>query len=485
MPDNRPAVVLPSLPSPTPLDSAVLFGFDDRAFPFVHGARVHLAAGQRAQLVVRPGPEGSHDEVILYYGTVIKIGDVLHLWYIGNYGPLQNTVNYERVNCCICYATSRDGVTWEKPDLGLVEFNGSRKNNIVQIDAPKLWSTCAVLHEPDDPDPARRYKLAYEAVLDGRIRFCVAFSPDGLRWTPSPRNPVGPFLEMSGVAKWRGLYYVNGQADLKGHQPTLVRRLATFASADFEHWSPCSAVGLDRGPTLFGPAAEDHAHQYEEIHLGAALWNRESVLLGLYGMWHGHPSGDRALVVMDLGLALSHDAIHFHEPIPGFRIVPAREQPERPLGVLPSLMQGQGMENVGDRTLYWYSLWRGTGGSGVRVISWGRDRLGYVKPFRTDSPMIISCPARVEGGPMRAFANVSGVGEHSRLRIGLVDEGFRAIPGYSVEDAEPIHADTLKQPLRWRGGDAVSPALKTVRFDVRFEGVRVEDGRLHAVYLER
>ena len=31
----------------------------------------------------------------------------------------------------ICYATSKDGIHWEKPDLGLVEYNGSQRNNIV------------------------------------------------------------------------------------------------------------------------------------------------------------------------------------------------------------------------------------------------------------------------------------------------------------------------------------------------------------------
>ena len=31
----------------------------------------------------------------------------------------------------ICYAVSRDGIRWEKPSLGVVEFDGSKDNNIV------------------------------------------------------------------------------------------------------------------------------------------------------------------------------------------------------------------------------------------------------------------------------------------------------------------------------------------------------------------
>ena len=65
---------------------------------------------RNGRLVLRSGPEGSHDEFALYYGTTIRIGNTFHLWYNGNYGPHQNNIGYERVYCCICYATSQDGV---------------------------------------------------------------------------------------------------------------------------------------------------------------------------------------------------------------------------------------------------------------------------------------------------------------------------------------------------------------------------------------
>ncbi|HWP40990.1 MAG TPA: hypothetical protein VNL70_08690 [Tepidisphaeraceae bacterium] len=481
---SRGAIQLPELPAAAALSSATLFGFDDRAFPFTHHLQVHLRVAQQPRIVLRPGPPGSHDEVVLYYGTVIRIGQTFHMWYVGNHGPLQNTVNYERVNCCVCYATSSDGVEWVKPDLNLVEFAGSKRNNIVDLPAPNLWSTCAVLYDPDDPDPNRRFKMAYEAYFDRQIRFCVAYSPDGLRWTPSARNPVGPFLEMSGITKFRGMYYVNGQGGLRAHRPVFARRMVSFASADFEHWSPCGAVGLDRAPAVYGPATEDHAHQYEEVHLGAALCNRGNVILGIYGMWHGHPSGDRALVSMDLGLAISHDAIHFHEPIPGFRIVAAREQPERPLGVGPALMQGQGMENFGDQTLYWYSLWRGTSGNGVRLVTWPRDRLGSLSPFSPDHPMAISCPLRVLDGAARVTVNASGLGEHARIRVGVVDKGFRPINGFAVQDAEPLTGSGLELLCRWKQGDRIPAALGDFRLQVCFEGTRPEDAHLHAIVLD-
>ena len=32
----------------------------------------------------------------------------------------------------MAYAESDDGITWRKPELGLSEFNGSKRNNLVK-----------------------------------------------------------------------------------------------------------------------------------------------------------------------------------------------------------------------------------------------------------------------------------------------------------------------------------------------------------------
>ena len=236
---NSGQLLIPTLPCAAPLNELVLFAFDDRSFPFQTQVQAHLFPGRNPQFVLQHGPEGSHDEVLLYYGTVIRIGDTFHIWYNGNYGPTTfGHMCYERENCCICYATSKDGVNWEKPELRLVEFNGSKKNNIVDFPVPDLWSTCAVLYDPEDPDENRRFKMAYETKGGGKDG--VAFSPDGLRWKPLEK--VMPHIEMAGITKHRGIYYVNGQSG--GHRPIGARRLVTFASTDFEHWSPCGAVGF-------------------------------------------------------------------------------------------------------------------------------------------------------------------------------------------------------------------------------------------------
>lgn len=269
---------------------------------------------------------------------------------------------------------------------------------------------------------------------------------------------------------------------MTAHHRTIARRLCTYVSADFEHWSPCSALGLDHSPDTTGPSTGDQLHQYEEIHLGAGLWNRGNVLLGIYGQWHGDRSGDRHLLTMDLGFAISHDALHYREPIPNFRLIPAREQEGAPIGEGPTLMQGQGMENRGEETLYWYSLWRGRQGSGVRVAIWPRDRLGALRPFDPGQPEAISCPVQAGDDKAKVFINVSGLGPNSALRIGLLDEGFQPVAGFSGADDAILAENGFRLPVVWKGGSTL-PAGRRLRLEVKFDGVRPEDAKLYAVYV--
>jgi hypothetical protein len=85
-----------------------------------------------------------------------------------------------------CYAQSDDGVRWNKPALGLLEYRGSRENNIVYTTAGTALSNYrfCVVRDDSDPDPAKRYK-GFGAVWP--LGYHLVTSPDGLRWSTPPR----------------------------------------------------------------------------------------------------------------------------------------------------------------------------------------------------------------------------------------------------------------------------------------------------------
>jgi hypothetical protein len=150
----------------------------------------------------------------LLYGTVMRDEEegLFKAWYL-TWNQFRLIQDVYPESTYLCYATSKDGLRWEKPRLGRVEYRGSTENNIVlaghQVPERKIsgfLDSVSVLKDPRDPDPARRYKMMVwhqnrrkvegKWVLHREPPFAtghyVAFSPDGLSWQERP-DPVFPY----------------------------------------------------------------------------------------------------------------------------------------------------------------------------------------------------------------------------------------------------------------------------------------------------
>ena len=149
----------------------------------------------------------------------------------------------------LAYALSEDGVNFTRPDLGLVEYDGSAANNLIAMHTPMRGP---VLKETTETDPERRYKMVHFAGAGG---VAVAFSPDGLQWTPHDDNPVlKPTGDGFSLPFWderygRYVLYVrpnghhikrwSGIADASAF-PT--RRVGRSESIDFVHWTSVEEI---------------------------------------------------------------------------------------------------------------------------------------------------------------------------------------------------------------------------------------------------
>lgn len=154
----------------------------------------------------------------------------------------------------ICYAASKDGIKWKKPELGLVEFEGSRQNNIL-CRGPH---GAGVFKDLRDPDPARRYK----AIFKGR-RLSVAFSADGIHWSkavPCPEVDVAGDTHNNALwAPTLGKYV--GITRTWGKQG---RQVARTESDDFLKWTKAQVVleGEDRGHQTYAMPVFFHGGVY-------------------------------------------------------------------------------------------------------------------------------------------------------------------------------------------------------------------------------
>ena len=144
----------------------------------------------------------------------------------------------------VCYAQSRDGVNWEKPDLGLVEFAGSRQNNLVM----RKVHGAGIFQDDNDENPDRRYKAIFQGLR-------VSFSSNGLEWSEPQKINCQLAGDTHNNAIWVSQLnkYVAFTRDwiktdrvLSGAESKLnhgwCRRVARIESTDFVNWSGSEVV---------------------------------------------------------------------------------------------------------------------------------------------------------------------------------------------------------------------------------------------------
>ena len=135
-------------------------------------------------------------------------------------------------------ATSKDGVHWEKPKLGLVDFEGSKGNNL--FPTPDNRRLAHVVFDPDDPDPKRRYK-GLLTIPRGRV---PVVSSDCLHWRKLDAQLPSADAGTMAFDRDKRLF----MAMLKRSNPDTVGRSYDVSfSNDFINWSkPRFMFGMDK-----------------------------------------------------------------------------------------------------------------------------------------------------------------------------------------------------------------------------------------------
>ncbi len=123
------------------------------------------------------------------YSNVLKEGDTYRMWY-----QVMTSVQWhiDREAGAVCYAESTDGIHWEKPNLGLIEFNGSKDNNIVLghgAGGVRIGQDGGLVFIDPKAPPDQKYRLFINHRPTGP-GIHVFSSPDGLRWELTHPNAV-------------------------------------------------------------------------------------------------------------------------------------------------------------------------------------------------------------------------------------------------------------------------------------------------------
>jgi len=162
------------------------------------------------------------------YYTYFQDGDLYRMIYRGWQHNEQKEAAHKEVTC---YAESKDGIHWTKPNLGLFAWNGSKDNNIVWL-GPGTHNFTAFR----DANPATPAESRYKAFGGGRGGLLPFESPDCKHWKLIQEKPVithGAF-DSQNLAFWdtdRGEYRAYWRYFGNG-----VRSIRTATSEDFINW---------------------------------------------------------------------------------------------------------------------------------------------------------------------------------------------------------------------------------------------------------
>jgi hypothetical protein len=177
------------------------------------------------------------------YQQTFRDGDIIRMYYISQDLTDNAGTRLGRHPCYVCYAESTDGIRWTKPKLGIVEFNGSKDNNIV-------WGVQPVDNFTvfKDPNPACRAGEEYKAVGSGKGGLVAWKSSDALHWSPLRPEAIitqGAF-DTQNIAFWdaqRGHYWAYIRAFHNG-----IRDIRVATSPDFLTWTEPEMLKYEDSP---------------------------------------------------------------------------------------------------------------------------------------------------------------------------------------------------------------------------------------------
>jgi len=392
------------------------------------------------------------------------------MWYLTGAGGEQSGLR-------TAYAVSQDGISWEKPNLGL--FGNTNIIENTNRDASTIWL------DKMEKDPAKRYKMfQVQVTKDNLWPMVLKYSADGIHWSNGIAQSGGmldrstvfynPFLSkwvMSMKAKaptGRARDYLEHKDEKQlvslGHKV-----LDSVQDANIAFWF--GADNLEpRNPSF--PDIEPQIYNHDAIAY-------ESILLGYFVVWQGPENGVTAKLDIqkrnEVLIGYSRDGFHWsrpsHKPFMGVNPVEGAwnwGNVQSVAGV--PIIKGDSLYfYVSGRRLSKYS-WDSYSSTGLAILR----RDGFVS-MHTDGEGFLTTRTIIFNGDY-FFVNADIKGE---LRVELLDSNGKPIPGYTKNDCVPFKGNSTKQLITWKNKNNIS-GLKNKPVKAKFY---IANGDLYSFWI--
>ena len=394
------------------------------------------------------------------YATVLKDGDLYRAYWRER---VQIRPAGERPTEIYRYAESQDGVEWEYPSLGIIEFEGSTDNNVMFMNVHNFSPFL-------DARPGVAASQRYKAVA-GRGALQAFDSPDGIHWTSCSgkiaglrgkkgftylieKGPEVPkanvWMDSQNVVFWseaEQLYvcYFRSRLQQEGVRKE-VRVISRVTSPDFyEEWSkPVVMEANLSGEDLYTSQTQPY---FRAPHLYVATPTRL-----LQGGRQGAP------------FPISLTEVLFMSSRPGSS---KYDRLFKEAFIRPGLDPVRWGSMNDDRANYVALNVVPTGPAEMSIYH--KDGHRYV--LRTDGFVAVHAAAK-PGEILTKYFTFTGenlllnysTSASGNLQVEIQDETGTPIPGFRLQDGSMVIGDAIEQPVPWKKGSNLNTlAGRTIR----------------------
>lgn len=405
--------------------------------------------------------------------TIFRDGDIIRMYYKAWALTNEDGSVLSKRPVAIAYAESKDGIHWVKPDLGLFEFEGSKKNNIIWM-GHRLNDFTVFKDTNPACRPGERYKaVGHVRPGDGKKPELGAFkSDDAIHWSPLGDKSIitkGAF-DTQNVAFWdplRKQYFCYIRHSHGGPEKIFqgIRDIRVSTSPDFLTWT--EPVLLTYGDAPDEPLYTNQIQPYYRApHLFVGFPTRyvqRPVSPGVMALPDPEHRQNRMKFDKRFGTAVtdglfmtSRDGKAFHRWDEAF----LRAGPERKHNWLygdcyPTLglMETPAEHPDAAPELSFYvgeDYWK----HGVRLRRHTLRVDGFVALHAKRTPgEFVMKPLVFSGKKLSLNFATSAAGN---LRIELQDEAGKPIEGYTLADCDEVFGDTIDRKITWKENADVS-----------------------------
>ena len=385
----------------------------------------------------------------------------------------------------ICYATSPDGLQWNRPNLDIQPGTNRILDPAI---TPDSW---AVFPDYGAQDPEQRWKI-YLRPPGGMIPGLCMVSGDGIHWSQPIESGITGDRSTMFYNPFRKKWVYSLRSGVRGRSRHYWEHEDFLAGAKWEDFTythgpktPVFWAGADR----LDPPDPQIGQKAQLYNLDAVAY--ESIMLGIYQIHLGPPNNECMKTGLpkttELNLAYSRDGFHWDRPDRS-PFIPATRQDTWDRGYVQSV--GGLCLIRGDKLWFYYIGFQGNakrlsphwlengmydrGSTGVAFLR----RDGFASLDAADQPRTLTTrPVRFSGKHL--FVNLAA--DKGALRAEVLDEHNKPIEPFTLANCVSLRADSTLEPVRWTGADDLSSLTgRPVRF--RFE---LESGSLYAFWVSR